>query len=101
MKTMKTVIVSVFATLLLLAQMTVIADDLPDVSHDGFLLIRGTGVKAVSMKPRADLSGYDRVAILDTYVTFHKKWQRDHNRDAIGLEGRVSDDEMRKEAPVQ
>ncbi len=96
MKTTRALITSVFATCLLLASAIALGDDLPPVSHDGLHLMKGTQVKAVYVNPGADLSEYDKVAILDTYVAFRKNWQRDHNRDAVGLGDRVTDEEVKK-----
>ena len=96
MKTTRALITSVFATCLLLAGAMAAGDDLPEVSHDGLHLMKGTQVKAVYLKPGADLSEYDKVSILDTYVAFRKNWQRDHNRDAASLEGRITDEEVKK-----
>jgi hypothetical protein len=74
----------------------VLADKLPEVSHDGLHLMQDTKVQAAYMKPGADLGEYDKVAILDTYVAFRKNWQRDHNRDEVDPERRVTDKEMEK-----
>jgi hypothetical protein len=55
--------------------------DLPAASHDGLHLMPDTKLRAVYMKPGADLSQYDKVALLDAYVAFRKHWQREHNED--------------------
>lgn len=73
-----------------------VADDLPATTHDGLQLLDGSKVRAAYMKPGADLSEYTRVAILDVYVAFRKNWKRDHNRDAVGPQGMVSDKDMQK-----
>ncbi len=36
------------------------------------------------------------MAILDAYVAFAKNWERDFNRDAIGLDRRVNDHDMER-----
>ncbi len=74
----------------------VLSDDLPATTHDGLELLPDTTVRAAYMKPGADLSQYDRIALLEVYVAFRKNWQRDHNRDAIGLDDRVSDKDMQR-----
>lgn len=84
------------ALLCLLAIPALATDKLPEVTHDGLHLVKDTKVRAVWMKPGADLKQYDKVAILDAYVAFRKDWQRDHNRDAVGLTDRVSDKDMQK-----
>ena len=68
--------------------------ELPKVSHDGLDLVEGTKLGAVYKKPGADLSQYDRVAILDCTVAFRKNWQRDQNADRMGLQRGVSKEDM-------
>lgn len=70
-------------------------DDFPPVSHDGLHLVPDTKLRAVYMRQGADLSQYDKIALLDTYVSFRKNWQRDHNRDE-SFDMRVSDKDMKK-----
>ena len=70
------------------------SDDFPAVSHDGLHLMPDTKLRAVYMKPGADLSQYDKIALLDTYVAFRKNWQRDHN-DEEPFDMRVSDKDMK------
>jgi hypothetical protein len=71
------------------------ASAFPPVSPDGLHLVPGTKLAAVYMKPGASLSGYDKIALLDTYVSFAKNWQRDYNEDAT-FENQVSDADMQK-----
>jgi hypothetical protein len=82
--------------LVMLACPLVSADDLPAVTEDGLHLVPNTQVRAVYAKPGADLREYDKIALLEVYVAFRKNWQRDHNREAVGLEGRVSDKDMQE-----
>jgi hypothetical protein len=70
-------------------------DDFPEVSHDGLHLVPHTKLRAVYMKPGADLGRYDRVALLDTYVAFAKHWQREHNEE-VPFDERVSDRDMKE-----
>jgi hypothetical protein len=70
-------------------------DDFPAVSHDGLHLMPDTKLRAVYMKPGADLSQYDKIALLDTYVSFRKNWQRDHNEEE-SFDMRVSDKDMKE-----
>jgi hypothetical protein len=69
--------------------------DLPAVSHDGLHLMPDTKLRAVYMKPGADLSQYSKVKLLDAYVAFRKHWQREHNEDEP-FEMRVSDKDMKE-----
>ena len=65
----------------------------PPVSPEGLKLVPDTKVAAVYLKPGADLSQYDKVAILETYVSFAKNWQRDYNEDAT-FENQINDQQM-------
>ena len=89
----KRIIVSAF--LLMAASLAVAKADLPAVSHDGLHLLPDTKLRAVYMKPGADLADYDKVALLDTYVAFRKNWQRDHNNEEP-FDQRVSDKDMKE-----
>ncbi len=67
--------------------------ELPKTTHDGLVLQPDTKVRAAYLMPGASLAGYDKVALLDCFVSFKKDWQRDYNRDA-SFENRVSDKDM-------
>ena len=54
----------------------------PPVSTDGLQLLPHTTLAAVYVKPGADLSQFDKLALLDPYVAFAKNWQRDYNEQA-------------------
>ena len=73
-----------------------IGKELPKTTHDGLELVENTKLRAVYMKPGASLDQYTRVAIVDVYVAFKKNWERDFNREAIGLGGRISDTDMKE-----
>ena len=89
----KRIIISVFV--LMAASLAMAKADLPAVSHDGLHLMPDTKLRAVCMKPGADLSEYDKIALLDTYVAFRKNWQRDHNNEEP-FDQRVSDKDMKE-----
>jgi len=72
------------------------AKSLPEVSHDGLHLQKGSKVAAVYKAEGADLSQYKEVALLEAYVAFKKNWKRDYNRNEVGLDGRINDREMKK-----
>ena len=82
--------------MVMLASQLAAADDLPSVTEDGLHRVPDTQVRAVYAKPGADLGEYNKIALLEVYVAFRKNWQRDHNREAVGLEGRVSDKDMQE-----
>jgi len=89
----------IFASVLLFVAMTataLAAKDIPQTTHDGLELVKDTKIRVVYMAPGASLSQYKRVALLDCFVAFKKNWQRDHNRDVIGLGSRITDNDMEK-----
>jgi hypothetical protein len=81
--------------LVMAATLAVAKDDFPAVSHDGLHLMPDTKLRAVYMKPGADLSEYDRVTLLDCYVAFRKNWKREHNEEEP-FDQRVSDKDMKE-----
>lgn len=89
---------TVLAALLSLALGTaaIAEDSLPAVSHDGLHLMKHTKVRTVYLKPGASLDEYDEIALLACYVAFKKDWQREHNEEAISLQDRISDQDMKR-----
>jgi hypothetical protein len=71
-------------------------DKLPESTKDGLKLVHQHDLGAVYMKPGATLAAYDKVKIIDVYVAFKKNWQRDHNREEIGLGNRVTDKDVER-----
>jgi hypothetical protein len=81
---------------ILLAATSAVADNaLPEVTHDGLHLLKGTKLRAVYMKPGANLDEYDKVALLACYVAFNKNWQRNYNDQTMDLMNRVTDQDMK------
>jgi len=68
----------------------------PEVSPEGLHLQKSTKNRLVYVRPGASLAQYRRVAILECFVEFEKDWQKDYNSSRIGLEGRVSDDDVER-----
>jgi len=60
----------------LLVGVAVAGEKLPEVTHDGLHLVKGTGFQAFYLKPGAKLSGYSELKILDCFVAFDKNWER-------------------------
>ena len=88
---------SIFITFILAALLSAPAiakDKLPEVSHDGLHLQKDTKLAAVYLEPGETLAGYNKVSMTDVYVAFKKNWQRDYNRDEMGLSGRVTDKDV-------
>ncbi|MEP4487050.1 MAG: DUF3313 family protein [Halioglobus sp.] len=84
------VLVGLFA----IAAVAVAKDDFPAVSHDGLHLMPDTKLRAVYMRPGADLSEYDKIYLVDAYVAFKKNWKRDHN-DEEAWDQQVNDKQMK------
>ena len=84
------------AAVLALGPCAYAADPPPEVSPDGLHLVRSSKQRLVYAKPGADLAQYRRVAILDCYVEFEKDWQKDYNQSRIGLEGRVTEQDVER-----
>ena len=51
-----------------------------ETSFDGLERIEGSSVAVAYIDPEADFSVFERVAILEPYVAFRSRWQRDQNR---------------------
>lgn len=86
------VLVSLMA-LLLAACAATTKPGFPAQSPDGLQLVPDTKLAAVYMKPGANLSQYSKIALLETYVSFAKNWQRDYNEEAT-FENQVTDKDM-------
>jgi hypothetical protein len=93
MKIITRTLLMIFAVL---AGPTALADDFPPQTADGLKLVPETKVAAAYMADGADLSDYDKLAMLKTFVAFRKDWKRDHNRHATTLQDRVSDEDMKR-----
>lgn len=92
---LKTLLTPIFAVFCLLMTTTVLAETpLPEVTHDGLHLVKGTKLRAVWMKPGANLDEYDKVALLACYVAFNKTWQRNYNDNTVSLMDQVTDQDM-------
>jgi hypothetical protein len=87
--------ITLFLIAALAATMVVAKTELPAVSHDGLHLMPDTKLRAVYMKPGADLSQYDKIALLDCYVSFKKNWKRDHNQQE-NFDQRVNTKDMKE-----
>lgn len=94
---LKTLLTSAAAVLTMVLATAVIAEDaLPEVSHDGLHLMKHTKLRAVYLKPGANLDQYDKVALLACYVAFNKNWQRNYNEEEVDLTDMITDQDMKK-----
>ncbi len=67
----------------------------PDTTHDGLVRVEKAKADLVYVLPGADLSGYDKVNLLEAYIAFHKDWQSYYNSTA-GLMDHITDRDMEK-----
>ena len=68
----------------------------PPDTWDGLLLVKSRRLENVYLLPDADFRGYGKAMLDPTEVAFRKNWQREHNRTARGLSGRVNDRQARE-----
>jgi hypothetical protein len=89
--------VGLLAAMMVAGAPALAADDAPpELSKDGLQLVKKTDQRIVYLKPGATFSQYDKVMILDCYVEFAKNWEKDFNDSAVGLQDRVSDDDVQR-----
>lgn len=55
----------------------------PQETHDGLRLLPEREVALVYVKPGADLSGYQKVMILDVHVAFKKGWEQQQRATSV------------------
>ncbi len=79
-----------------LAFSAVAKEEIPETTPEGLVLMKDTKARLVYARPGATLDAYTKVALLDCYVAFKKNWERDFNRDASSLSGRVTTEDMEK-----
>jgi len=74
-----------FALVFALAAASAVAKDeeLPEVTEDGLHRVPDSKMAIVYADPEADLSGYSKVQLLDTYVAFKKNWERDQRSGSV------------------
>lgn len=59
--------------------------ELPEFTEDGLQLVRDSKLAIVYAEPGADLSGYQRVQLLEAYVAFKKNWAREQRTSSTPL----------------
>lgn len=62
---------------------------------DGLVLVKAKKVAAAYLLPHADFRAYTKIMFDPPEVAFRKNWQRDQNRSAASLGGRISDKDVR------
>lgn len=71
------------------------APERPATTEDGLALAMNEKDRFAYKKPAADFSGYQRILLLDTPVTFKDNWLRDQNRNRRGS-SRIKEEDMLK-----
>ena len=69
--------------------------DLAGETYDGLTLVPDSTVAVAYVDPDADFSIYDKIMILDCYVSFRKDWEKDHTRSS-GSRIRISSKDIEK-----
>lgn len=68
----------------------------PPENWDGLVKVPARQVDLLYLRPGADFRSYTSILLDTPQVAFQKNWQRDYNRTASGLSGRISDSDVRK-----
>lgn len=66
----------------------------PQTSPEGMQLQDSKEARLVYLMPGATFEKFDHVLIREALVEFAKDWQRNFNQDAMGLQGRVTTQDM-------
>lgn len=92
---MTSIVTSIFFCVSMFGVADAAADELPQTSPEGMVLLPDTEVSAVYAMPGASLDQYTKIILLDCYVAFRKDWERDYNRSAA-FSQRVSTNDMER-----
>jgi hypothetical protein len=68
----------------------------PPANWDGLVKVKSKRMRYVWLLPGADFRGYGKVMLDPTEIAFKKNWQRDFNRTTVGLQGRVTDAQVKR-----
>lgn len=71
-------------------------DEVPEMTHDGLVLVADRTVAAAYVDPDADFGEYNKIMLLDCYVSFRKNWRRDQKRTGSMISVTKSDMERIK-----
>ena len=77
-----------------LASIASAAEEMPETSPEGLVLIDSKDLKYVYARPGASLDQYTKVVLFDAYVAFRKNWDRDYNRNVLPGTTRVRPEDM-------
>ena len=70
--------------------------DAPETTLEGLVLLEGTELSTVYVRPGATLDQYTKVVLFDAYVAFRKNWDRDYNRNVMPGATRARPEDMEK-----
>jgi hypothetical protein len=82
--------------LLAIASIASAADEMPELTPEGLVLMENTELHTVYVRPGASLDQYTKVVLFDAYIAFRKNWDRDYNRNLLPGTTRVRADDMEK-----
>jgi hypothetical protein len=68
----------------------------PPETWDGLVRVKSKKLPLVWLQPGADFSGYSKVMIDPTEVSFEKDWARNYNRGVKGISSKVTDADVEK-----
>ena len=69
----------------------------PPATWDGLVQVKASKLDVVYLAPNADFRPYTKVMIETPQVAFRKNWQRDYNSSRMGLMGRATEADIRRE----
>ena len=93
---MNTIIKTIITIAVITWAQTGFSADPPETTHDGLVLIPDSKADIAYKLPEADLSGYNKVVILEPLIAFRKDWQRDQNRNNRTAGSSVSEKDMER-----
>ena len=79
---------------------SVARDDMPEVTIEGLERVKDTRLASVYVEPGADFSQYNRINLVDPYISFKKNWKRDQNRSRVNKVSTADMDKMKTELAV-
>lgn len=83
----------VFAALAMAAVAAPVTAKAPE-TWDGLIQVKSKKLALAYLLPHADFRAYSKVMFDQPQVAFAKNWQRDFNRSAMTLSGRISDKDV-------
>ena len=79
-----------------LASIASAADEIPEITPEGLVLMENTELQYVYVRPGATLDQYTKVVLFDAHVAFRKNWDRDYNRNLMPGATRARPDDMER-----